>query len=150
MKYIKLFENFRLNDVSNIMLDIRDLCYELDDEGISWKIYPDTEIRKNILSFQLRDLLNKERSDKVLFYLDIDVNSKLTDSTKRSGMFQAPQWFIDLLERVESTVKYYGFKTICSVRLAGDRQYLDSIDELSQFSGLVWSIRLEFELDKKI
>ena len=59
MNYIKLFENFRLNDVSNIMLDIRDLCYELDDEGITWKIYPDTEIRKNILSFQLRDLLNK-------------------------------------------------------------------------------------------
>lgn len=148
MKYIKLFENFRLNDVSNIMLEIRDLCYELDDEGISWKIYPDTEIRKNILSFQLRDLLNKESGDKVIFYLDIDVNNKLTDRNKRSGMLDLPQWFIEFLTRVEDSMSYYNFKTIPSVRLPGDRQYLDNIDELSEFKGLVWSIRLEFELVK--
>jgi len=148
MKHLKLFENFKLTDISNIILDLRDLCYELDDEGINWVVYPDTEIRKNILSFQLRDLLDKNRSDKVQFFLEILVNHKLTDSTKRSGMFDAPEWFIEFLKRVEDSMSYYDFKTIVSVKLTGDREYLESIEELSEYKGLVWSVRLEFELVK--
>ena len=146
MKHIKLFENFKLSDIKNIISELRDLCYELDDEGISWKIHPDNEIRRNILSFQLRDLIDKERSDKVDFYLNIDVNNKLTDKVKRSGMFSAPEWFIEFLKRVEDVMSYYGFKT--SVILAGSRKHLENIDELVDYRGLVWAVRLEFELDK--
>jgi len=145
-KHLDVSENFKLTDISNIMLDLRDLCYELDDEGINWTVYPDTEIRKNILSFQLRDLLDKNRSDKVQFYLEIDVNNKLTDTSKRSGMFDSPEWFIDFLKRIEDSMSYYNFKTIVSVRLPGDREYLENIEELSEYKGLVWSIKLEFEL----
>lgn len=148
MKHIKLFENFKLSDIRNIISELRDLCYELDDEGISWEIHPDKEIRRNILSFQLRDLIDKERSDKVDFYLNIDVNNKLTDKVKRSGMFSAPEWFIEFLKRVEDAMSYYGFKTLVSVRLAGSRENLENIDELVDYRGLVWSVRLEFELDK--
>jgi hypothetical protein len=129
-------------------LDLRELCYELSDENIIWRIYPDSEIRKNILSFQLRDILDKNRPDKVEFYLEIHINSKLTDPNKRSGMFDAPEWFIIFLKRIENSMSYYDFKTIVSVRLPGDREYLENIEELSEYKGLVWSIRLDFELVK--
>jgi len=110
--YKKKNENLKLVDLSNIILDLRELCYELSDENIIWRIYPDSEIRKNILSFQLRDILDKNRPDKVEFYLEIHINSKLTDPNKRSGMFDAPEWFIIFLKRIENSMSYYDFKTI--------------------------------------
>jgi hypothetical protein len=149
MNFIMTFEKFDLIKVSDVMLGLRDLAYELDDEGVNWRLEPDldNDIRKNILSFYLRKLLDESRKD-IKFFLDVMVDKPLTDKTKRSGMFSAPEWFIDFLQRVIDYMDGFGFKTFISVRIPSDVVWIDDLEELSEWTGLAYSIRLEFDLVK--
>lgn len=149
MNFIMTFEKFDLIKVSDVMLGLRDLAYELDDEDVKWRLEPDLDddIRKNILSFYLRDLLDKGRKD-IEFFLDVMVDKPLTDKNKRSGVFSAPEWFIYFLQRVIDYMDGFGFKTFIGVRIPSDVVWIDDLRELSYWTGLAYSIRLEFDLIK--
>lgn len=81
-------------DLSESIKVLNDICYELKDEGLNYHIQPDNEIKVRMLSLVLNGKIEPRKLD---FHLEIDTTGKLTDSVKRSGMFSAPEWFIEVL-----------------------------------------------------
>jgi hypothetical protein len=142
MKYLDRFENHYLK-LSEIILTLEDILLELKDEGIEWVLTPNNDIRKKILSMYLRDIVS--RSGHTEFSLKFYVNSKLTDRVKRSGFLSLPDWFIDVLARIEDYINSIGLKVFYSVRIPGEWVNMDSLKDLSECGYLVSEIKLEFD-----
>jgi len=142
MKYLDRFENHYLK-LSEIILTLEDILLELKDEGIEWVLTPNNDIRKKILSMYLRDIVS--RSGHTEFSLKFYVNSKLTDRVKRSGFLSLPDWFIDVLARIEDYINSIGLKVFYSVRIPGEWVNMDSLEDLSECGYLVSEIKLEFD-----
>lgn len=172
MKFVKTFENFSFKKMSDIISDIRDISYELDDQGIYWGIqlgrgdiidtsgsmssndnFRDSnphlrinDIDKKILSMYLSDLLDDNKG--VVFKLEIEVTKELTDRDNRTGMFKMPDWFKEYLYRLEDYIEGIGLVCEFKVRLFRDLIPKDSIEDLSKFKGLALGIIIEFDKKK--
>lgn len=132
-------------DLSESIKVLHDICYELKDEGVEYYIQPDNEVKVRMLSLVLNDKIEPRKLD---FHLEIHTTGKLTDKVKRSGMFSAPDWFIEILKRVEDYVSTLGFSVKCLVYHPYGWKPLNSIEELSQVSGIVRAVKLQFKNDK--
>jgi hypothetical protein len=134
MKYLDRFENHYLM-LTEVILTLEDILLELADEGITWKITPSGDIRKKILSMYLRDIVKTP----VEFSITFDVNSSLT----KSAFLNLPEFFIDVLARIEDYIKSIGLNVLYSVRTE-EWLNIDNLDDLSECNYLVSKIKLEF------
>lgn len=138
-------------DLSESIKVLHDICYELKDEGVEYYIQPDNEVKVRMLSLVLNGKIEPRKLD---FHLSIFTTGKLTDKVKRSGMFSAPDWFIEILKRVEDYVSTLGFSVKCLVYHPKPIskilvwKSLNSIEELSQLSGIVRAVKLQFKNEK--
>lgn len=133
-------------DLSESIKVLHDICYELKDEGLTYHIQPDNEIKVRMLSLVLNDKIEPRKLD---FHLEIDTIGKLTDSVKRSGMFSTPDWFMEILQRVDDYMTSLGFSVKYSVYHPYGWKQLNSINELDEVSGIVKAVKLNF-LNEKI
>lgn len=129
-------------DLSESIKVLHDICYELKDEDLEYYIQPDNEVKVRMLSLVLNDKIEPRKLD---FHLEIDTTGKLV---KRSGMFSAPDWFIEILKRVEDYVSTLGFSVKCLIFHPYRWRSLNSIEELSQVSGIVRAVKLQFKSEK--
>ena len=134
MKYLDRFENHYLM-LTEVILTLEDILLELADEGITWKITPSDDIRKKILSMYLRDIVKAPAE----FSITFDVNSSLT----KSAFLNLPEFFIDVLARIEDYIKSIGLNVLYSVRTE-EWLNIDNLDDLSECNYLVSKIKLEF------
>jgi hypothetical protein len=141
MRWLKTYENkFNLKKVSEVIETLDDILLELGDEGlgITWDIIPKDEIRKNILSFYIRDIVGK--SGHTQFHLTFGGLGRL-DSTN-------VDLFIDILQRIEDFIKSLGLSVHYSIRFSLDWQNLSSLEELRDEilnSRTIYLIKLEFD-----
>ncbi len=144
MKYLKSYKLFesRFVEFRELISTINDICQEFIDHNCSCCIFPQDDIKLNIVSLKSRGHLGSISQP---FYLEIDIDRRIIVSNeKRSEFGPFPEWFIDNCRRVEDFMKAEGFETKPSVRYGTDWENLDSIDELSEVIGLIYKVRLEF------
>lgn len=152
MKHIKTYSIFesRFQEFRKLISDLKDLSLEFEDNNCHCKIFPDDEIKLNILSLKSRGHLGSINQP---FYLEIDVfklvsrnqNSWFDSETGQNvQIFALPDWFIGNCREVESYMQSEGFTTKPSIRYALDWENLESIDELADQQSLIYKVRLEF------
>jgi hypothetical protein len=141
LKSYKIFESKNMNDFMSVIYDLRDKCIEFNDGGCTCKISPDDEIRLNLLRLQFNGSLT---STNLVFKLNIDVNKIQYNKDLVSNLNSLPNWFIDQCLEIESMMNSYGFKTLPSIRRPTDWEHFDSIDELSEATGLFREVQLLF------
>lgn len=122
MKYIKLykfFENINFFDLKNIVNDLHDICIELEDLGIEYKIFPDNEIRVKILLNNIKyniPIVDKERINLSLVF---DLFNNLSD--KKENL----DWLTEFIERVSEFGKINNFKPKLQICDLMDSNYLN-------------------------
>lgn len=140
-KETKIFES-RFQEFKKIISDLKDLSLEFEDNNCQCKIFPDDEIKLNILSLKSRGHLGSINQP---FYLEIDIDRRIiTLDEKRSGFGPLPNWFIENCREIEGYMQSEGFMTKPSIRYALDWENLETIDELSEQQSLIYKVRLEF------
>ena len=142
IKTYKLFESqkYSMNDFMNIIYDLRDRCLEFGDNGCSWKILPEEEIQVNLLRLAYNGSIE---SKGVVFKLVIDIRKIKPDDDEDNSQF-LPNWFINQCREIESMMKSYGFKTLPSIHRSFEYEHFDTIDELSEATGLFSHVILLF------
>ena len=134
-----------MDEFMNCVSDLREKCRDLSDGNCICKISPDDEIRLNMLRLQLNGLVT---STNFVFTLNIDINNIKPDefpdeeSTDNSQLL--PRWFINQCREIENMMEYYGFETLPSIRRPTDWEHFDTIDELSEATGLIREVQLLF------
>ena len=142
----KLFELNHYQELSELKRNIDDICIELTDNGVEYDIQPKGEIRTKMLSLSQRGLLDKERGDDFIpFYINIDT-SNIKDKVDRSGALDLPDWFGEVVRRIEDYMTSLGYELIISVRLPGRWLEMKSIDELMDCHSHTFNIRLKFKI----
>jgi len=115
---------------------MEDICQEFEDNNCECKIFPQDDIKLNIVSLKSRGHL---------FYLEIDIDRRIiAQDEKRTGFAPFPEWFIETCRRIEDYMSSAGFETKPSVRYGTDWENFETIDELSEVIGLIYKIKLEF------
>ena len=146
IKTWKVFESENVPQFRDMIEDLRDLVLDFSDKGCPVKLWPDNEIKLNILRLQKKGSIE---SIKIPFYIEIDIDRRIiAQDEKRSGFGPLPEWFINNCRRIEEFIKVWGYKTLPSVRYGADWENFDSIDELVDIHGLIYKVKLEFELIK--
>ena len=142
IKTYKLFESqkYSMNDFMNIIYDLRDRCLEFGDNGCSWKILPEEEIQINLLRLAYNGTIE---SKGVSFRLSIEIRKIKSDDEEDNSQF-LPNWFINQCLEIESMMKMYGFKTLPSIHRSFEYEHFDTIDELSEATGLFSHVILLF------
>lgn len=146
MKWIKTYKLFesKFDNIKSMIETIRDISIEFEDNNCSCSIFPQDDIKLNIVSLKSRGHLSSISQP---FYLEIDIDRRIiVPNYKRSEFGPFPEWFIDNCRRIEDFMKAEGFETKPSVRYGVDWENFDTIDELSEdFTFLpIHKIRLEF------
>jgi hypothetical protein len=144
MKHLKTYQLFesRFLDFKKSLDTLKDLCLEFEDNECTAKIWPEDDIKLNLVSLRSRGLVVFDTP----FYLEIDVNRRIIKpDEKRSGFGPLPEWFIDNCRVIEQVMESEGFETLPSVRYGTDWENFDTIDELSEQEGLFYKVRLEFK-----
>jgi hypothetical protein len=146
----KIFES-RFVEFREVVSTIKDICQEFEDNNCECKIFPQDDIKLNIVSLKSRGHLG---SIKQPFYLEIDIDRRIiAQDEKRTGFGPFPEWFIETCRRIEDYMSSEGFETKPSVRYGTDWENFETIDELSEVIGLIYKIKLEFisnEIPKEI
>lgn len=136
-----LFES-RFIEFRKSLNTLSDICLDFSDNGCSYKIHPEGDIQLNIVSLKSRGHLGRISQP---FYVEID--------TRNIRAFDGlPEWFIETCRTIESFMSSNGFETLPCVKRA-DWEYLDTVDDLEDASGLIEKIKLEFisnEVPKEI
>lgn len=153
MKYIKSYRLFesRFVELKEVVSTIKDICQDFEDNNCLCKIFPQDDIKLNIVSLKSRGHLGSIIQS---FYLEIDINRRIISTDEnRTGFGTFPEWFIENCRRVEDYMISEGFETKPSVRYGTDWENFDTIDELSEVIGLIYKVKLEFipnEVPKEI
>ena len=146
IKTRKVFESQNGPQFRDMIEDLRDLLLDFSDRGCPVKLRPDDEIKLNILRLKNKGSIE---SISIPFYIEIDIDRRIiAQDEKRSGFGPLPEWFIDGCRRIEEFMKVCGYKTLPSVRYGADWENFSSIDELVDIHGLIYKVKLEFELIK--
>ena len=150
LKSYKIFES-RFVEFREVVSTINDICQEFEDNNCECKIFPQDDIKLNIVSLKSRGHLGSIRQP---FYLEIDIDRRIiAQDEKRNGFGPFPEWFIERCREIESYMESEGFETKPSVRYGTDWENFETIDELSEVIGLIYKIKLEFisnEISKDI
>jgi hypothetical protein len=152
MKHLKPYKLFeaRFVEFREVVSTIKDICQEFEDNNCHCKITPeDNDIHLNIVSLKSRGHLG---SIKMPFYLDIDIDMKITIEPKPGNRY-FPEWFIENCRRIEDYMTSEGFETLVSIKYPVDWENLDTIDDLSEVIGMIYKVKLEFipnEVSKEI
>ena len=146
-EYNKIFELNHYQELSEIRKNIDDIVrYEFGDNGVEYEIQPSNEIGVKMTSLKQRGLLDKERGDDFApFYINILPNQELTDKVKRSGALDLPEWFGEIIRRVEDYMTSLGYQMIISVKQPGRWEVMDTIDDLMNCHWHIYNIRLMFK-----
>ena len=137
----KIFES-RFVEFREVVSTIKDICQEFEDNNCECNIFPQDDIKLNIVSLKSRGHLG---SIKQPFYLEIDIDRRIiAQDEKRTGFGPFPEWFIETCRRIEDYMLSEGFKTLVSIKYPVDWENLDTIDDLQNVSGLIQKIELEF------
>jgi hypothetical protein len=141
LKKYRLFESqkYNMGDFMDIIYDLRLRCYDFNDGGCNWKILPEEEIQINLLRLAYNRTIE---SKGVVFKLLIDIRNIKSDDDLNSQSL--PNWFINKCLEIESMMRMYGFKTLPSIKRPTDWEHFDTIDELSDASGLFREVQLLF------
>ena len=141
LKSYKIFES-RFVEFREVVSTIKDICQEFEDNNCECKIFPQDDIKLNIVSLKSRGHLGSIRQP---FYLEIDIDRRIiAQDEKRNGFGPFPEWFIERCREIESYMESEGFETKPSVRYGTDWENFETIDELSEVIGLIYKIKLEF------
>jgi hypothetical protein len=151
LRWIKIFysdesvtELNHYQELSELKKNINDIVYyEFGDGGVEYEIKPDNEIGVKMLSLKQRGLLDERGDEFAPFYIDIDTTN-LRDKIKRSGSLDLPEWFREVILRIEGYLSSQGYEMTISIRLPGAWEEM-SIDDLMNFHGHVFNIRLKFK-----
>ena len=151
MKYLKTYNESRFLEFREVLSFLNHICLDFSDNGCSYKIHPEDDIQLNIVSLKSRGHLDRISQP---FYVEIDIDRRIIkQDEKRSGFGPFPEWFIETCRTIESFMSRSGFETLPSVRYPVDWENLDTIDELSEITGMIQKVKLEFisnEVPKEI
>ena len=151
MKYLKTYNESRFLEFREVLSFLNHICLDFSDNGCSYKIHPEDDIQLNIVSLKSRGHLDRISQP---VYVEIDLDRRIIkQDEKRSGFGPLPEWFIETCRTIESFMSRSGFETLPSVRYPVDWENLDTIDELSEITGMIQKVKLEFisnEVPKEI
>ena len=151
MKYLKTYNESRFLEFREVLSFLNHICLDFSDNGCSYKIHPEDDIQLNIVSLKSRGHLGRISQP---FYVEIDIDRRIIkQDEKRSGFGPFPEWFIETCRTIESFMSRSGYETLPSVRYPVDWENLDTIDELSEITGMIQKVKLEFisnEVPKEI
>ena len=154
MRYLKSYKLFeaRFVEFREVVSTIKDICQEFEDNNCHCEITPEkNDIHLNIVSLKSRGHLG---SIKMPFFLEINIDRRIIkQDEKRSGFGPFPEWFIETCRRIEDYMSSEGFKTLPSIKYPVDWENLDVIDNLSEVTGMIQKVKLEFipnEVPKEI
>ena len=151
MKYLKTYNESRFLEFREVLSFLNHICLDFSDNGCSYKIHPEDDIQLNIVSLKSRGHLGRISQP---FYVEIDIDRRIIkQDEKRSGFGPLPEWFIETCRTIESFMSSNVFETLPSVRYPVDWENLDTIDELSEITGMIQKVKLEFisnEVPKEI
>ena len=146
----KIFES-RFIKFREVVSTMKDICQDFEDNNCECKIFPQDDIKLNIVSLKSRGHFGSIGQP---FYLEIDIDRRIiAQDEKRNGFGPFPEWFIERCREIESYMESEGFETKPSVRYGTDWENFETIDELSEVIGLIYKIKLEFisnEIPKEI
>jgi hypothetical protein len=141
----------RFVEFREVVSTIKDICQEFEDNNCHCEITPENDILLNIVSLKSRGHLG---SIKMPFFLEINIDRRIIkQDEKRSGFGPFPEWFIETCRRIEDYMSSEGFKTLPSIKYPVDWENLDVIDNLSEVTGMIQKVKLEFipnEVPKEI
>ena len=142
MKYLKTYNESRFLEFREVLSFLNHICLDFSDNGCSYKIHPEDDIQLNIVSLKSRGHLGRISQP---FYVEIDIDRRIIkQDEKRSGFGPFPEWFIETCRTIESFMSSNVFETLPSVRYPVDWENLDTIDELSEITGMIQKVKLEF------
>ena len=151
MKYLKTYNESRFLEFREVLSFLNHICLDFSDNGCSYNIHPEDDIQLNIVSIKSRGHLGRISQP---FYVEIYIDRRIIkQDEKRSGFGPLPEWFIETCRTIESFMSRSGFETLPSVRYPVDWENLDTIDELSEITGMIQKVKLEFisnEVPKEI
>ena len=151
MKYLKTYNESRFLEFREVLSFLNHICLDFSDNGCSYKIHPEDDIQLNIVSLKSRGHLGRISQP---FYVEIYIDRRIIkQDEKRSGFGPLPEWFIETCRTIESFMSSNVFETLPSVRYPVDWENLDTIDELSEITGMIQKVKLEFisnEVPKEI
>ena len=151
MKYLKTYNESRFLEFREVLSFLNHICLDFSDNGCSYNIHPEDDIQLNIVSLKSRGHLDRISQP---FYVEIYIDRRIIkQDEKRSGFGPLPEWFIETCRTIESFMSRSGFETLPSVRYPVDWENLDTIDELSEITGMIQKVKLEFisnEVPKEI
>ena len=142
----------KFEELKEVISTIKDICQEFKDNNCNYQIEPSNDIRIKVMALQGKGEVFQDIN--MPFYIDIDIDRRIIkQDEKRSGFGPFPEWFIETCRRIEDYMLSEGFKTLPSVRYPVDWENLDAIDELSEITGMIQKVKLEFipnEVSKEI
>ena len=133
----------KFEELKEVISTIKDICQEFKDNNCNYQIEPSNDIRIKVMALQGKGEVFQDIN--MPFYIDIDIDRRIIkQDEKRSGFGPFPEWFIETCRRIEDYMLSEGFKTLPSVRYPVDWENLDAIDELSEITGMIQKVKLEF------
>ena len=122
-----LNQNFRNTEKSELRRDLDDICIEFIDNDV------DYEIKEGYF---------------IPFYINIDTIN-MRDEVDRSGSLDLPEWFGEVVRRLDAYMTTLGYELFISVATASfQNKWADmkSIDELMNCHSHSFNIRLRFKI----
>lgn len=156
MKFIRSFNEstkkvWTYEDVSEMIKTIKEILYELDDNDVKYKVYPNDDIKINIISKQLNGsrIGIKEHDPKEHFPINIIIGPGLRKIYEyECGIHSLPSWFIEVLFRLEEYMKGEGFKLNIEIVYFGDEWVvINSIESILKFNEFISKIMFDFRID---
>jgi len=142
----------KFEELKEVIFTIKDICQEFKDNNCNYQIEPSNDIRIKVMALQGKGEVFQDIN--MPFYIDIDIDRRIIKHHFFSHLFGPfPEWFIETCRRIEDYMSSEGFKTLPSVRYPVDWENLDAIDELSEVTGMIQKVKLEFipnEVSKEI
>jgi len=142
----------KFEELKEVISTIKDICQEFEDNNCSYNIEPSNDIRIKVMALQGKGEVFQDIN--MPFYLEINIDRRIIkQDEKRSGFGPFPEWFIETCRRIEDYMSSEGFKTLPSIKYPVDWENLDVIDNLSEVTGMIQKVKLEFipnEVPKEI
>jgi len=149
VKHLKSYKTFeaKVDDMllpegyQTLVDTLSDICQEFEDENCECEI---KKVSDSLLP-QYHYYAHKLKSD-LPFYLKVDIDRRiLSFDIKKSEVGKLPDWFIENCRRIEDYMNSEGYKVTIAIKYPIDLEYLDSIDELSTQTGLIYYVWFLFD-----
>lgn len=157
-KYKQFNESNSFKDTKEIIETIKDICLELEDDGLEYSIFPNDDIRIKILGLKLSELTSLP----IEFYVEINIEDSVINTTQIGKLSKEQKnTIVKTFQHLENFATslgldfYYWYKNTCfrttktKCKVSGkivNRQPGEAIDYDYNFRDNITKLRFYFNI----